>query len=53
MEQQTLGAKPEAATKPRPKVAVADPAYLARRRLIEWCERHELPVPTEPSPPRH
>jgi hypothetical protein len=24
-----------------------DPSELARRELIEWCERHGLPVPPE------
>ena len=32
--------------------AEASPADLARRELVDWCERHGLPVPTDQRGPR-
>jgi hypothetical protein len=42
--------QPQAQSRSEP-VSCADPAELARRRLVEWCVRHELPVPVEPQIP--
>ncbi len=38
------------AERPAPRLEpreTANPGELARRELIEWCERHGLPVPIE------
>jgi hypothetical protein len=39
-------ADPDPRRSPEP-VAAEHPAETARRELIEWCERHGLPVPAE------
>jgi hypothetical protein len=48
-QQRTDASGPQAQAEPPRTEAMscADPAELARRRLVEWCVRHDLPVPVE------